>query len=50
VDWKRLLVLCARYGIRAPYTVHFDYDFPSDEAGALKCAGGDLAFYRKTLG
>jgi sugar phosphate isomerase/epimerase len=50
VDWKRLLVLCSRYGIRAPYTVHFDYDFPSDEAGALKCAGGDLAFYRKTLG
>lgn len=59
-DWKRVLVpagkgivdfgevrrLMALEGVRPRFTVHYDYDFPEDEAGARACATADLAYFR----
>ena len=63
-DWKRELVpagkgivdfaetkrLMALEGVAPRYTVHYDYDFPSDEQGARKFATSDLSHYRSILG
>lgn len=63
-DWKRVLVpagegivdfgevrrLMDLEGVAPRFTVHYDYDFPQDEAGARKFAAADLAFCRSALG
>lgn len=62
-DWKRELVpagkgivdftevkrLMKLEGIAPRYTVHYDYDFPTDEAGARSFATSDLMYYRSVL-
>ena len=59
-DWKRVLVpagegivdfgevkrLMALEGVAPRFTVHYDYDFPQDEAGARRFATDDLRHYR----
>ena len=63
-DWKRALVpagkgivdfvevkrLMELEGVKPRYTVHYDYDFPADEAGARRFATSDLKYYRSVLG
>ena len=63
-DWKRELVpagqgivdfaevkrLMELEGVKPRYTVHYDYDFPTDEAGARQFAASDLKYYRSVLG
>ena len=63
-DWKRELVpagegivdfaevkrLMELEGVKPRYTVHYDYDFPEDEAGARRFATSDLKYYRSMLG
>ena len=63
-DWKRELVpagkgivdfaevkrLMELEGVAPRYTVHYDYDFPEDEAGARKFAMSDLSYYRSVFG
>ena len=63
-DWKRELVpagegivdfaevkrLMELEGVKPRYTVHYDYDFPEDEAGARRFATSDLKYYRSVLG
>ena len=63
-DWKRELVpagkgivdfaetkrLMELEGVAPRYTVHYDYDFPEDEAGARRFATDDLRHYRSVLG
>ena len=63
-DWKRELVpasegivdfaevkrLMELEGVKPRYTVHYDYDFPEDEAGARRFATADLKYYRSVLG
>lgn len=63
-DWKRELVPAGRgivdfaevkrlmelEGVRSRYTVHYDYDFPVNEAGARQFATTDLKYYRSVLG
>ena len=63
-DWKRELVpagkgivdfaevkrLMELEGVKPRYTVHYDYDFPEDEAGARWFATSDLKYYRFVLG
>ena len=62
-DWKRVLVpagkgivdfaevkrLMELEGVAPRYTVHYDYDFPEDDAGARACAASDLKYYRSVL-
>ena len=50
VPWERYGEILKQYSLRPRYTVHFDYDFPSDEAGAIRCASADLKFFRSKLG
>lgn len=59
-DWKRKLVpagtgivdyaevrrLMTMEGVAPRFTVHYDYPFPVDEAGARICAATDLRHYR----
>ena len=47
VEVKRLMEL---EGVKPRYTVHYDYDFPEDEAGARRFATSDLKYYRSVLG
>lgn len=63
-DWKRELVpagqgivdfaevkrLMELEGVKPRYTIHYDYDFPTDETAARKFAASDLAHYRSILG
>ena len=63
-DWKRELVpagkgivdfaevkrLMELEGVTSRYTVHYDYDFPEDEAGARAFASSDLKYYRTIFG
>ena len=63
-DWKRELVpagkgivdfaetkrLMELEGVAPRYTVHYDYDFPEEEAGARRFASDDLRHYRSVLG
>ena len=63
-DWKRELVpagkgivdfaevkrLMELEGVAPRYTVHYDYDFPTDETGARAFASSDLKHYRSILG
>ena len=63
-DWKRVLVpagkgivdfgeikrLMELEGVAPRYTIHYDYDFPEDEAGARKFAASDLSHYRSVFG
>lgn len=63
-DWKRVLVpagkgivdfaevkrLMELEGVAPRYTVHYDYDFPGDEAEARRFAVSDLRHYRSVLG
>ena len=50
VPWGRYREILEQYSLRPRYTVHFDYDFPEDETGAVRCATQDLRFYRSKLG
>ena len=50
VPWAQYRGILEQYALRPRYTVHFDYDFPVDEAGAVRCASADLAFSRRMLG
>ena len=50
VPWGRYREILQQYSLRPRYTVHFDYNFPEDEAGAIRCASADLKFYRSQLG
>lgn len=50
VPWGRYREILKQYSLPPRYTVHFDYSFPSDEAGAIRCATADLKFYRSQLG
>lgn len=50
LDWAAFKAICERENIRAPYTVHYDYDFPEKDYEAAKaCARRDLAFFRNVL-
>ena len=63
-DWKRVLVpggkgivdfaefkrLMGLENIAPRFTVHYDYDLPSDEAGARKFATEDVRYYRSVFG
>ena len=63
-DWKRVLVpagkgivdfsevkrLMELESVKPRFTVHYDYDFPEDEAGARKFAASDLSQYRSVFG
>lgn len=49
VPWARYRDILRQYALKPRYTVHFDYNFPSNENGALRCASKDLAFFRKVL-
>jgi hypothetical protein len=49
VPWAQYKGILEQYAIKPRYTVHFDYSFPSDEVGALRCASSDLEFYRSVL-
>ena len=63
-DWKRELVpagqgivdfaetkrLMGLEGVKPRFTVHFDYDFPEDEAAARRFAASDLRYYRSVFG
>lgn len=63
-DWKRVLVpagkgivdfaevrrIMALEGVPSRFTVHYDYDFPEDEAGARRCAAADLRRFRAEMG
>lgn len=63
-DWKRRLVpagegivdfgevkrLMMLEGVAPRFTVHYDYDFPEDEAGARRFAAADVAYYRSAFG
>ena len=62
-DWKRVLVpagkgivdfgevrrLMVLEGVAPRFTVHYDYDFPTDEAGARRFAADDLRHYRSVF-
>ena len=62
-DWKRVLVpagkgivdfgevkrLMALEGVEPRFTVHYDYEFPSDEIGARRFATADLLHYRSVF-
>ena len=50
VDFREVKRLMELEGVRPRFTVHYDYDFPEDEAGARKFATSDLAYYRSILG
>jgi sugar phosphate isomerase/epimerase len=50
VPWTQYKGLLEQYSLRPRYTVHFDYPFPTDEKGAIRCATSDLKFYRSVLG
>ena len=63
-DWKRVLVpagkgivdfievkrLMELEGVKPRFTVHYDYDFPEEEAGARKFATEDVNYYRSVFG
>jgi len=63
-DWKRELVpagkgivdfaevkrLMALEGVAPRFTIHYDYDFPEEPAGARKFATSDIGFYRSIFG
>ena len=63
-DWERILVpagkgivdfvevkrLMAKEGVKPRYTIHYDYDFPEEVAGARQFATSDLTYYRSVLG
>lgn len=49
VDFAEVKRLMELEGIRPRYTVHYDYKFPSDEAGARAFAASDLRHYRSVL-
>ncbi|MBR4651972.1 MAG: TIM barrel protein [Kiritimatiellae bacterium] len=63
-DWKRVLVpagqgivdfgevkrLMALEGVAPRFTIHYDYKFPTDEAGARRFATDDLRHYRSIFG
>ena len=63
-DWKRVLVpagkgivdfgeirrLMELEGVKPRFTIHYDYDFPENEAGARKFAMSDLSYYRSVFG
>ena len=50
VPWTQYREILGQYPIRPRYTVHFDYEFPTDAEGAARCAASDLRFYRSVLG
>jgi sugar phosphate isomerase/epimerase len=50
VPWAQYKGILEQYSLKPRYTVHFDYDFPTDEKGAIRCASSDLKFYRSVLG
>ena len=51
VDWAEFLAICRREGVAAPYSVHYDYPFPENDAvAAVKAAKKDLDFFRSHLG
>ena len=50
VDFGEIRRLMALEGVSPRFTVHYDYDFPSDEAGARRFAGEDLRYYRSVFG
>lgn len=46
-DWTHFKAICVREGIVAPYTVHFDYEFPEHDAeAAFRCAKRDLEWFQ----
>jgi len=63
-DWKRVLVpagqgivdfaevgrLMKLEHVHSRFTVHYDYDFPTDEQAARKFAAADLSHYKLILG
>ena len=50
VPWKDVRALCERYHVAAPFSVHYDYSFPTDAAGAATCAARDVAYFKSQLG
>lgn len=50
VPWAQYKGILEQYAVKPRYTVHFDYPFPEDEKGAVRCATKDLKFYRSVLG
>ena len=50
VPWRRFRDLCVQYGVSAPFSVHYDYEFPSDEKGAEKFAKHDVEFFKSVFG
>ena len=50
VDFAEVKRLMELEGVKPRYTVHYDYDFPEDEAEARRFATSDLRYYRSVLG
>ena len=50
VDFAEVKRLMELEGVAPRYTVHYDYDFPEEEAGARRFASDDLRHYRSVLG
>lgn len=50
VDFAEVKRLMSLEGVAPRYTVHYDYDFPENEAGARRFATSDLRCYRSVLG
>lgn len=46
VDFSKVKRIMALEGIVPRFSVHYDYDFPEDEAGARAFATSDLTYYR----
>ena len=50
VDFAEVKRLMALEGVAPRFTVHYDYEFPADEAGARRFAAADLRHYRSVFG
>ena len=50
VDFQEVKRMMALEGVAPRFTVHYDYDFPENEAGARAFASSDVAWYRRQFG
>ena len=50
VDFAEVKRLMALEGVKPRFTVHYDYEFPTEAEGAKAFASSDLAYYRSVFG
>lgn len=50
VDFAEVKRLMKLEGVKPRFTIHYDYNFPSDEIGARKFATSDLKYYQSVFG